>query len=173
MEKNTIGSEYSEKVKPGRGTVGLPACGHTTGKLLTAFFVVTMTAAAGLSFYIVAVPHQCEPFTEFYILGPGGRADNYPGSFGPGEMKTVRVGIVNHENKYKTYDLLVALNDSKTLTTLYEKKIALSNDETWEQPIGLMPDRAGAEMRIEFLLYKEGNRSSPYRDLYLRVNVTG
>jgi len=38
-----------------------------------------------------------EPFTEFYILGPEGKADNYPTDYVLGENGTVIVGIVNHE----------------------------------------------------------------------------
>ncbi|MGA9141420.1 MAG: DUF1616 domain-containing protein [Methanocella sp.] len=172
MYQNEIGGESPKGVKSGEGADALPASGLMAGKLITAFLIVTMTVSAGLALYIIAVPHQGQPFTEFYILGPGGKADNYPSGFGPGEQKTVRVGIVNHENTYKTYDLVVVLNDSKALTTLYEEKIGLGNRETLEKAIVLTPNRTGSGMRIEFLLYKDNDRSVPYRDLYLQVNVT-
>jgi uncharacterized membrane protein len=173
MNKNKIGGEGRSGIMPGTRADALPASRGMTGKLLTALLIVAMAASTGLALYIIVVPGHNEPFTEFYILGPGGDADNYPASFDPGEQKPVLVGIANHENAYMTYDLVVALNDSNALTTLYQEKIGLADSETWEKTVHLKPDRAGSKMLLEFLLYTDDNRSVPYRDLYLRVNVTG
>jgi uncharacterized membrane protein len=173
MNKNKIGSEGRSGKMPGTSADVLPASRGMTAKLLTAILIVSMAASTGLALYIILVPAHHDHFTEFYILGPGGEADNYPAIFDPGEQKPVLVGIANHENAYMTYDLVVALNDSNALTTLYEEKIGLADSKTWEKTVHLKPDRAGSRMRLEFLLYTDDNRSMPYRDLYLLVNVTG
>jgi uncharacterized membrane protein len=36
-----------------------------------------------------------------------------------------------------------------------------------------MPNLLGSNMKMEFMLFKDGDMTAPYRDLYLRVNVTG
>ncbi len=40
-----------------------------------------------------------ERFTEFYILGLEGKADNYPDELTVGEEGRVILGIVNHEHE--------------------------------------------------------------------------
>ncbi|HTY92106.1 MAG TPA: DUF1616 domain-containing protein [Methanocella sp.] len=49
----------------------------------------------------------------------------------------------------------------------------MADNQTWEQPVGLRPGHNGTNMKVDFLLYKDGNTTSPYRECYLRVNVTG
>jgi uncharacterized membrane protein len=42
---------------------------------------------------------------------------------------------------------------------------------TWEKKIGLVPDLAGTGLKIELLLYADGNYTAPYRDLRLFADV--
>ena len=143
MNKKKIDSKSPKEVIPDINADSLPPSRGTTEKLLPVVLILAMTASTGLALYIIVVPDHNEPFTEFYILGPSGEADNYPTSFDPGEQKPVLVGIANHENTYMPYDLVVALNDSIALTTLYEEKIDLDDNETWEiDRQQLKPDRA-------------------------------
>jgi|GEM_PF-3687541 len=93
-------------------------------------------------------------FTEFYILGPGGMADDYPTEFIMGDSATVIVGVVNHEYKVVNYSFELLL------------------DKTWEKNVTFMTDKAGTDLKLQFFMYKEGNYSAPYRDLYLWINVT-
>jgi uncharacterized membrane protein len=122
--------------------------------------------------YVVAVPKQGEKFTEFYLLGPGGKADNYPTNFHLGDTKPVIVGIADHEYRNVTYDLVVRLNDSVRATQLYSEQMTLADNQTLEKHINLTPDRSGTNMMMEFLLYADGNMTAPYRELHLWVNVT-
>jgi uncharacterized membrane protein len=118
------------------------------------------------------VPKQGEKFTEFYILGPDGKADKYPTKYTLGDQKPVIVGVVNHEYRNVTYDLIVSLNDSTTVSNIYSEQLTLGDNQTWEKNINLMPDRIGTNMKMEFLLYADGNMTTPYRECHLWVNVT-
>ena len=108
-------------------------------------------------------------FTEFYILGPGGMADDYPTHFVLGESGTVIVGVVNHEYRVVNFSLMLKL-DNETLQG--PEPIMLAHNETWEQEVTFAPDKAGHDMKLQFLIYKEDNYTVPYRDLHLWVNVS-
>ena len=113
-------------------------------------------------------PKQGEKFTEFYILGPGGMAYDYPTEVVSGENSTVIVGIVNHEYEVVNYTMLIEFNNA----TIMETAAKLDHNETWEQPTSYVLDDPGADQKLEFLLYREGNFTAPYRDLHLWVNVS-
>jgi uncharacterized membrane protein len=51
------------------------------------------------------------------------------------------------------------------------KHITLAHNETWEEPVTLTPPLEGQKMKLQFLLYNETDKSIPYRDLHLWINV--
>ena len=63
--------------------------------------------AITLTVYVIAVPKEGEKFTEFYILGPGGKTEDYPTNLAVGEEGKVIIGVVNHEYAPATYELEV------------------------------------------------------------------
>ncbi|BAI60942.1 conserved hypothetical protein [Methanocella paludicola SANAE] len=141
-------------------------------KALTVVLIISILLSIATLAYVIAVPKQGEKFTEFYILGPDGKADNYPTKYTLGDQKPVIVGIVNHEYRNVTYDLVVALNDSATISNIYTEQLTLGDNQTWEKKIDLKPDRVGTNMKMEFLLYADGNKTAPYRECHLWVNAT-
>jgi len=151
----------------------LPGDKTRLDKALTVILIASILLSIAALAYVIVVPKQGEKFTEFYILGPDGKADKYPTRFNLGDSKPVIVGIVNHEYRNVTYDLVVALNDTARVTNLHSEQVTLGDNQTWEKPIGLKPDRAGTNMELEFLLYADGNMTAPYRECHLWVNVTG
>lgn len=145
------------------------------GKLNLALVVVlTLALLASVSFlaYAVLAPQPGEPFTGFYVLGPDGDAGNYPERMRLGDAAPVIVGITNHEHRDMAYDLVVLLNDSVNTSRLYEENVFVVNGQTWEKRIELKPDLTGTDLKIELLLYADGNYTAPYRDLRLFVDVT-
>ncbi len=138
---------------------------------LAVILVLLILISIPLLAYVIIMPRQGEPFTEFYILGPDGKAENYPTMFTLGDSKPVIVGIVNHEQRDISYDLVIQLNNSSAITQLYLQNILLANNQTWEHPIQIKPDKAGNGIRIEFLLYADGNTTAPYRNLLLNAIV--
>ena len=149
-----------------------PSSESRLDRTLTVILLLSIIASIAVLAFVIAVPKQGEKFTEFYILGPNGKADNYPEWFRLGDSKPVTVGVINHEYRNVTYDLVVTLNDSNSVTQLYSERLELADNQTWEQTVSLTPDRTGTNMEIKFLLYADGNMTAPYRDLHLRVNVT-
>ncbi|WP_174591159.1 DUF1616 domain-containing protein [Methanocella conradii] len=141
-------------------------------KALTIILIISIILSICMVAYVIMVPKQGEKFTEFYILGPDGKADRYPTRYVLGDQKPVIVGVVNHEYRNVTYDLVVSLSDSVTVTRLYSERLTLGDNQTWEKKIDVKPDRTGTNMKMEFLLYIDGNMTAPYRECHLWVNVT-
>jgi uncharacterized membrane protein len=137
-------------------------------KALTIILVVTIILSVSALVYVVVIPKQGEKFTEFYILGPEGKAYDYPTSVVSGQNSTVIVGIVNHEYIPVNYTMRMAIQNS----TLSSRDIRLDHNQTWEKPINYTLQRVGNNQKLEFLLYKEYNFTAPYRDLHLWVNVS-
>lgn len=123
-----------------------------------------------------------EPFTEFYILGPDGTAEDYPTDYVLGENGTVIIGIVNHEQKPVNYTMEVKLEDTLLSIPADWKNLFIENNQTLEKAVTITPPFVGTHMNLGFLLYNndkkdmlEENASMPYRsyrDLNLWINVT-
>lgn len=57
-------------------------------------------------------------------------------------------------------------------TSILKENMTLQHNQTWEEPVSYVLNKTGDEQKLEFLLFKEGNFTGPYRDLHLWVNVT-
>lgn len=116
--------------------------------------------------YLALTPPPGEKFTEFYILGPDGKA-NYTTDLSVGERSDLTIGVVNHEQGPTTYRLLVRLEG----TTLLNRNLTLNNSERQEINVTFTPSSDGNQ-KLEFLLFKQpGNQTQPYRELYLWYRV--
>ena len=120
-----------------------------------------------------------EPFTEFYILGPEGTAENYPTDYVLGESGTVIVGVTNHEQMPVNYTMEVWLENRSLPLPSDQGCISLEDNETLEKAVTITPPFEGTHMSLEFLLYNEdkkdileGDICLPYRDLHLWINVS-
>lgn len=139
---------------------------------LVLFVALSVLFSVSVLAYSLATPEPQENFTEFYLLGPGGKMQGYPTEFSVGQQKSVTVTIANHENHDENYTLVANLTDGNTSTTLYSGHQTVADGQTAEKNISLTPDRIGNNMRIDFLLYLDALATSPYRQAYLLVNVT-
>ncbi len=137
-------------------------------KVLTIILIFSIIASIFTLIYVVVTPKQGEKFTEFYILGDNGKAEGYPTRMLSGENSSIIVGIVNHEYDTTNYTLKLVLKND-TLNTL---PVQLMNNSTWEERVVFTPTEKGDALELQFLLFKEENFTSPYRDLHLWVNVT-
>jgi len=72
-------------------------------KALTVILIIAIITSIGTLAYVITHPKPGERFTEFYILGPGGKAADYPTQLRAGQNGTVIIGIVNHEGRNVTY----------------------------------------------------------------------
>lgn len=149
----------------------LPRGEGRTDRALTLLLLVTLAITIGTAAYIVTLPNTGDHFTEFYLLGPNGTANNYTTKFYLGDQKPITIGIANHEQRDMGYDLIVHLDNDTNSTNLYEEHLTLADNQTLEKPIMIQPDRAGTNMKLVFDLYSDGNMTAPYRETYLWINV--
>ena len=145
----------------------MPANPKWWERLLSALLIVVILATIGAIIYIANDPNAGEKFTEFYLLGPGGKAEDYPRDITLGQGAPVLLGIVNREKQPATYSFEVLVDN----TTIYSKEgINLQNDEKWEREVPVKPPAIGENQKVEFYLYKN-NGAEPYLKLHLFVNV--
>lgn len=146
----------------------LIAPGSKTDRILTGILIFSIALAIGMVYFVITAPKTGERFTEFYILGPEGRADNYSTELKYNSPAAILVGVVNHEYASVNYTVQVSLNKDVLTDTWF----SLGYNETWEKNMTFVPDKNGTNMKLEFWLFKEDNFTAPYRELHLWVNVT-
>jgi len=136
-------------------------------KTLTIILLIILIIAVVATIYIAVFPQPNEKFTEFYILGPDGKAGNYPTNLTANGTGEVIIGIVNQEAAAITYRLIVKFNR----VIIKNDTISLKNNEKKEIPFTFYASNSGQNQDLEFLLYKLPNNTDVYRSLHLTVNV--
>ncbi len=160
-------------------------------RALSVVLVLSIVAAIATTAYVIAVPKEGEHFTEFYILGPGGKAADYPTDVAAGSTRSLIIGVGNHEYREIPYTIeVLALNqtfDPATNTSTVHAALPLDrfvltvpHNETRELPWEFSVPSADYN-RIEFLLFNEtvpgegvtGQEriNASYRDLHLWVRI--
>jgi uncharacterized membrane protein len=134
-------------------------------RILTIVLAAAIICAIGTLGYAIAKPKVGEKFTEFYILGPEAKAENYPRELTIGENAGVMLGIVNQEQETTSYRVEVVIAGEKVADI---EPVALAYGEKWEQMVNIAPTRAGPGQKAEFILYKG---AEPYRTLHLWIDV--
>jgi hypothetical protein len=123
---------------------------------------VTALAGLGVGGYFLATSSAgSEEFTEFYVLGPGGKAEGYPRTVDVGQEFTLILGIVNHEGEEASYRVQVTIA-GRLVATL--DSLQLANKEKWERTLTLSATQPGSDQKLEFVLYR-GDRC-PHRTLH-------
>jgi len=137
-------------------------------RVLSVVLIVAIVGAIGTLAYVIATPKVGERFTEFYLLGPQGKAENYTTNLTLGEKGGVILGIVNHEQVEMSYQVKAMVNGTEGGvkiwlegenggTTLAANNTivvaALANDEKWEREIFFEPLERGEGQKLEFLLF--------------------
>ncbi len=138
-------------------------------RILTVILIFSIALSVGIIYFAITNSEVGEKFTEFYILGPEGKAANYTtANLKYNFPATVLVGVANSEYAFVNYTVQVALRGD----VLAEKRLRLGNNESWKENITFVPDKKGKDLKLEFWLFKEDNFTAPYRELHLWVNVT-
>jgi uncharacterized membrane protein len=141
--------------------------GVNRNSIITWILAALLILAVCGTVLIIALPQPGEPFTELYLLGPGGKASGYPTNLTAGQTANVTVGVANHENANVNYTLVVTFTN-KTIRT---ESFSLANNQTLEKSISFQAASAGSGQKLTFDLYK-GDDATVYRSVYLLVNVT-
>ncbi|MFZ5633043.1 MAG: DUF1616 domain-containing protein [Bacillota bacterium] len=136
-------------------------------KALSVLLVAAVLFAAGSLVYVINTPKAGERFTEFYILGPGGKAEGYPRELPAGRQGSVILGVVNHE--YGKVEYRVDVRAAGKLIGTVDGVI-LDHEGKYEKPLQFSVKEPGKNIKVEFLLYRKED-SEPYRTLHLWVDA--
>lgn len=91
-----------------------------------------------------------EPFSEMWILGPNGMAENYPFNVMGGETSNVILGVTNQMGGLRYYLVYVKLRNQteplpnstvglpSVLEPVFEYRALLRNNETWNRTVSFV-----------------------------------
>ena len=153
-------------------SISMPRWGRmwSGDKILYVCLVCAILVALGSLGYVIATPKQGERFTEFYILGVDGKAENYPRQVALGEPMELIIGVVNHEHEVVGYRIDIVIDGIESEEIITE---ALAHEEKWEEVVSFVPKSLGKEQRVEFWLYKNAETEPCFEDpLHIYINVT-
>jgi len=136
-------------------------------KTLSIFLGITILGAIAAIVYVITVSSP-SAFTEFYILGPDGKAMDYPAQLKIGEEGELILGINNLEQETVSYRVEIKI-DGVAAGEL--EPIALEHGEKFEQMVTFTPYEPGEKQKVEFLLFKEG-QTDIFESLYIWIDVT-
>ena len=141
---------------------------------LIAGLALALALGAGSAAWIFVASSSRGALTEFYLLGRGGLAEDFPQRAGLNDELQLTVGVTNQERRAERYRLEVWVVDSWDPSR--RAKVA-------EQPAAELPDGqeqrwqvswrmpwVGPDQQVEFLLFA-GDQPEPYRQLRLWVDV--
>jgi uncharacterized membrane protein len=138
-------------------------------KLLAAILVVAVIEAIGVVTYTAINPKVKETFSEFYLLGQGGKATDYITDLKVGVASNMVVGIINHEGKNVNYRVEASMDESKLAEV---GPISLGDKQESQIELNITPEKSGENQKLEFLLYKD-DETIPYLEpIYLWVDVS-
>ncbi len=161
-------------------------------RILSIVLLIAILAAVATTVYVVVVPKEGEKFTEFFILGSGQKAADYPSEIMAGENSSMYIGIGNHEYKNITYTVEIYLEsmtfDAKTNTSVLGAMdridrftVPVPDNQTVVLPY-IFTAKKTTYNRIEFLLFNAtvpadrvqgmDRINQSYRDLHLWITVT-
>jgi len=141
----------------------------TVDRILSVILILAIVGAIGTLGYTIAKPKVGERFTEFYILGPQGKAAQYPNILELGERGKVTLGVINHEQEELNYQVKVIMDgveegvkiwlegEEGELTSIVDNTIdveTLTHEEKWEGNILFEP--------VHNKITLDNNSSSPH-----------
>jgi uncharacterized membrane protein len=129
--------------------------------------VIGVLLFAGFRFGVLGGSRVGETFTEFYVLGAGGKAEGYPRRLVVGEPSSVIVGVINHEGHAAHYRVEVQAGSERLAS---RGSFALGDGEKQEDRVDIVLRRPAKRLKVEFILFMEGV-AVPYKTLHLWVDV--
>ena len=157
----------------------------TISKAFSACVAVSLTLTVITLGYFLLVPTPAPQLTEFFILGPGGNASGYPTSLNISQPGSVILGIANHEATTVLYTMRIDLVGVRLVynatsgfneivevnrTTWSTINVTLADGANWTYSYTFSIPSAGL-WKVQFLLFKDGELSSVYRNLRLFIQV--
>lgn len=128
---------------------------------------LAILALLGGLVYQVRSPNPQEMFSQFYILGSQGKAEDYPSLVPVGKPAEVTAVIVNQERRPMDYIIRATLEGEPVLEV---GPISLAQGGKCEGKLTIVPTRVGDGQKLEFVLSSESKRK-PAPPLYIWLNV--
>ena len=140
--------------------IGLPAWSTQSllNKTLSAILAIVILGVMGVAVFVVSSPRAGERFTEFYLLGFEGKAEDYPASIRVGDEGTVILVIVNREHEIVSYKVEVTIDGKENRVV---GPVALEHREKWQQEVDFILAEIGKRQKVEFSLYRD-QENDPY-----------
>lgn len=142
--------------------------GRPLDKALSIILVLAIVASLGAVVYTIAKPKPGEAFTEFYILGPEGKAADYPSEVKAGEKATVTGCIVSHLREPVSYTIEVSITGTEKTEI---GPFTLQPGEKWEGEVGFTLPTVGPNQKVEFILHESPQIDSDPKSLHIWVDV--
>jgi uncharacterized membrane protein len=156
-------------------------------KALTLATVASLLLAIGVLAYVTVIPRPADHFTEFYLTGAPGDTYESPTRLNASQPALISLWLVNHEGSITAYQVRVDLVGLRTVfnttsgtnqtsetnrTTLGWLNITVEQDHNWTEAYEFTISTSGL-WKVHFVLYKEGDLTTPYRELGLFVLIGG
>lgn len=93
----------------------LPKEGNTIDHALTIILLTVIIIVIVSLVYVITMPKTGETFTEFYLLGPTGKAEGFPRNLSINQNASVIIGVVNHEHRLVNYSIEIWLSNQTTI----------------------------------------------------------
>jgi uncharacterized membrane protein len=97
--------------------LSIPKQENKVDQALTIILIIAIIIVIASLIYVITMPKTGETFTEFYLLGPTGKAEGYPRNLTTQQNATVIIGIVNREHRLVNYTVEVWLVNQTTNQT--------------------------------------------------------
>ena len=138
-------------------------------RIISLFFVLLIGVLATLAFTLNTNQGSSseKEYTEFNVSWQRG-TEYEAASLQAGSKITAMAKIFNHEKGLINYTLKLTFNN----TSLFSENLMLSRNESWEGPVSGILNGPLGRQRLDFLLFKEGDLSMPYRQDLLWINLT-
>jgi uncharacterized membrane protein len=154
------------------GANGPPKTLASADKLLVALLVLAVLGASGAAVYTGI--KNTHPYSELYILGAGGKAEDYPLNLAVGQQGSLTLALTNHEKQTISYIIKISQDDGRTFLDGHEQTamyLMLPNGGEQRYALTFTFDAPGPGKKLEFDLYR-GDSAEIYVKTYLRVYVS-
>ncbi|MFN8377228.1 MAG: DUF1616 domain-containing protein [Anaerolineae bacterium] len=138
------------------------------GTLLVALLVLAAGLFGAALVATYAVPGPAHRYSEFYVLGPDGNAEDYPRTLQTGIATTLLLTVSNHEGNSHRYMITAHIGGS---TVGESESLSLDDGASATISLNITPTVAGDNQPIDVILRREGD-AGPYRTLRLWADIT-
>ncbi|MDG6224258.1 MAG: DUF1616 domain-containing protein [Candidatus Thermoplasmatota archaeon] len=150
--------------------------------IITSTLILILIGAIGYGVYLRQHHHPAsDRYTELYILGPDQKIEGYPSIVMIDELRTLYLGLANHEFESRDYDIVMSLDyqgfdiridDLSDLrmnrSVKYLFNISLGHGHRFEEPISFFFDTQGQYLFSIMVLDKDGSK---YREVKLDITA--